>query len=240
MVCRAMSFATPPAATGTAAPATRAADRTSRLRSALLLAAALLACMGSPALAADGDATDAPPTPSLFMWGPQDVGLGLGYADGFQVAHSIYEEGDDVSALLILPHWQVTLTRQPIEPRWYKGRLQFRAEATMMANFSPRNGFAGGLALLLRYSWNTGGRIRPWFQIGAGFLGLDLDIESDQVDGFAFQPQGGVGVVWMLGGGHAIDVGVRYQHISNAFTKRPNGGIDTMQYTIGYAYYFDD
>jgi len=237
-VCRAMTLAQRPNAGRTRSPRLRVAHRSRAFRSCLIGIAVLGVGLAAPARATDDAPAEPEKKPSLFMWGPQDIGLAVGFAHGFQVAHSDYEEGDLLRALLILPHWQITLTRQPIAPRWYKGRLQFRAEATMMANFSPRNGFAGGLALLLRYSWNTRGKVRPWFQIGAGFLGLDLDIESDQIDGFAFQPQGGAGIVWMLGGGHALDFGVRYQHISNAFTRRPNGGIDSMQYTIGYAYYF--
>jgi opacity protein-like surface antigen len=238
MVCRSMISDARSKERAASPQAGRIATRSAAGLRSVALCLCLLLCGASVVSAnSDGGGADGP-RPSLFMLGPQDIGLAIGYGHGFQIAHDHFEEGDVVSALIVLPHWQITLTRQPIDPRWYKGRLQFRAEATMIANFQPRNGFAGGLALLLRYSWNTRGNVRPYFQIGAGFLGLDLDIESDQIDGFAFQPQGGIGVVWRLGKRHAIDFGVRYQHISNAFTRLPNGGIDTMQYTIGYAYHF--
>ena len=112
------------------------------------------------------------------------------------------------------------------------------AEATMIVNFSPRTGFAGGLGLLLRYHFLALDRWQPYVEGGAGFLGLALDL-ADQADGFAFQPQGGVGLLYAITPRTSVEFGTRFHHISNAFTQEPNGGIDTFQILFGATHRFE-
>jgi opacity protein-like surface antigen len=182
-------------------------------------------------------ATTAPVTPPLFGFGPQQVGLVLGYGRGIKFAGSGRTEGHQVRELIILPYWQIELTRRPVEPAWYEGTLGFRAEATILVNFAPRTGVAGGLGLLLRYSWTRWDPIIPYVQAGGGVIELDFDL-AKQADGFAFIPQGGLGLVYRLDPHLSFDLGFRFHHISNADTHQPNGGIDTLQVLAGAAYHF--
>jgi opacity protein-like surface antigen len=186
-----------------------------------------------PEKTSDASAEQAP----LFLFGPQQVGLLLGYGSGVAFAGSGQLEGHQVQELIILPYWQIELSRRPLEPAWYKGTLGFRAEGTVLINFSPRFGVAGGIGLLLRYSWTRWDPFIPYFQAGAGVIGLDFDL-YEQADGLAFIPQVGVGLVYQLNRRVTFDLGFRFHHISNAFTQFPNGGIDTLQVLAGAAYHF--
>jgi len=174
----------------------------------------------------------------LFMWGGHQLGLTLGYGHGVSFAGSGAIEGHRVRELILLPHYQIALTRPPLSRAWYRGQLSFRAEATLIVNFEPHTGVAGGLGLLLRYHFLSLGPWRPYIEGGAGFLGLDLDL-ADQVDGFAFQPQGGVGLLYAMSPRTSVELGTRFHHISNAFTRSPNGGIDSMQVLFGVTHHFD-
>ena len=151
--------------------------------------------------------------------------------------HSGVIEGYQSRELILMLHWQMEVTREPRNKGWYRGRFGLRAEPTVIINFEPRFGHAGGLGLLLRYTFQAHEHFQPWFQVGAGFLGLDLDI-ADQADGFAFMPQLGFGLNYRINRHHSVDLGFRYHHISNAFTQDPNGGIDTCQLLLGYGYHF--
>jgi hypothetical protein len=206
---------------------------TSRRRLAIVWVAAL----GLVAMASVEGAHAEDAKPPFFTWGTQEIGLSLGYGHGFDFAGSGLSEGKDVRELVILPYWQVLLTREPLESAWYKGRLALRSEGTFFVNFEPRSGFAGGLGLLLRYSFTHWAPVVPYFDGGAGFLGIDYSL-LDQADGFAFQLLFGPGIRYDVNEHYSIELGSRLVHISNAGTQSPNGGIDTVQVLAGFAYRF--
>lgn len=173
----------------------------------------------------------------FFVLGAQQVGFASGYGQGVSVTTAGAYEGHDVSELVLVGHWQIDVTRPPITPAWYKGVLALRIEPSLLVNFRPRNGVAGGVAAMLRYQWTRWGGTLPYFEAGAGIIGLDFDL-YEQADGLAFNPTAGVGVVQHLGEHWAVDLEVRFQHVSNAYTQYPNGGFDTFQYLAGVAYRF--
>ncbi len=207
--------------------------RAHRVRWLTAVMASMLIGSAFAASAEDGP-QDRPP---LFMLGEHQVGFAVGYGHGVALGLAGELEGRDVRELILIAHHQLYLTRSPISQSWARGRLAFRSELTAMINFSPRDGWAGGLGLLLRYDFLALGRLQPYAQVGAGFLYLDYEI-VDQADGFAFMPQLGAGLRWQLSPRHSFELGWRYHHISNAYTNEPNGGIDTMQILAGYAYHF--
>ena len=88
---------------------------------------------------------------------------------------------------------------------------------------------------MLRYELTRWGRTRPYLEGGAGIIGLSFDL-ADQADGLAFNPTAGVGLVHRLSDRLTLDVACRFQHISNAFTAYPNGGIEAFQYLAGISY----
>ena len=173
----------------------------------------------------------------LFRLGPQQLGLSLGYGRGVEFAGSGLIDGHRVRELIVLPHWQIDLTRPPADrpPAWYAGTLALRAEGTLLVNFSPQTGVAGGLGLLLRYQLLRWQPLVPHIEVGAGVIGLAFDL-VDQADGLAFIPQGGVGIGYRVSPRLSLDLAWRFQHISNAYTHLPNGGIDSSQILLGLAY----
>jgi opacity protein-like surface antigen len=204
----------------------------------LAIPVAMVTLSAAKAAASSGNAEETADRPPLFRFGPHQVGLSLGYGHGVKFAHSGVIEGHRVRELIVASHWQVDVTRRLAEHSWYGGVLALRAEGTLFVNFEPRSGVAGGLGLLLRYDFRGAGKAYPYVQAGAGVIGLDFDL-ADQDDGFAFIPQGGVGLVYRLSDRISFDLGVRFHHISNAYTHAPNGGIDTLQFLAGAAYHFE-
>jgi opacity protein-like surface antigen len=180
---------------------------------------------------------DADEDPDFFVLGAQQIGFSTGYGHGVSVTTAGAYEGNRVSELVLVGHWQIDVTRSPITPAWYKGVLALRIEPSLLVNFRPSSGVAGGVAAMLRYQWTRWGSTIPYFEAGAGIIGLDFDL-YEQADGLAFNPTAGVGVVQHLGEHWAVDLEVRFQHVSNAYTQYPNGGFDTFQYLAGIAYRF--
>lgn len=204
---------------------------TASARMAILLASFAVITLAFPV---HGEVSAPPP---LFGFGPQQVGAAIGYGHGVKFGGSGEIDGHRVEELILLAHWQIDITRAPISNSWLRGRTSFRAEATYFHNFEPHPGDAGGLALLLRYHFLYSDRVQPFVQAGAGFLAIEMDL-AEQSDGFAFQPQAAVGILWRQGPNHSVELAWRFHHISNADTKSRNGGIDRSQFVLGYAYHF--
>ena len=193
-----------------------------------VLLAAMAALLGAGSARADGDAP-------LFRIGPHDLGLSIGYGHGSSITSTGRIEGKLVRELVVVGVWRIALTREPREPALYKGVLSLRIEPSLIVNFEPRGGVAGGAAAMLRYELTRWGRTRPYLEGGAGIIGLSFDL-FDQADGLAFNPTAGVGLVHRLSDRLTLDVACRFQHISNAFTAYPNGGIEAFQYLAGVSY----
>jgi len=188
----------------------------------------MAALLGAGSARADGDAP-------LFRIGPHDLGLSIGYGHGSSITSTGRIEGKLVRELVVVGVWRIALTREPLEPALYKGVLSLRIEPSLIVNFEPRGGGAGGAAAMLRYELTRWGRTRPYLEGGAGIIGLSFDL-ADQADGLAFNPTAGVGLVHRLSDRLTLDVACRFQHISNAFTAYPNGGIEAFQYLAGISY----
>lgn len=193
-----------------------------------VLLAVMAALLGAGSARADGDAP-------LFRIGPHDLGLSIGYGHGSSITSTGRIEGKLVRELVVVGVWRIALTREPLEPALYKGVLSLRIEPSLIVNFEPRGGVAGGAAAMLRYELTRWGRTRPYLEGGAGIIGLSFDL-ADQADGLAFNPTAGVGLVHRLSDRLTLDVACRFQHISNAFTAYPNGGIEAFQYLAGISY----
>jgi hypothetical protein len=195
-----------------------------------LLVGAMVVQLSSPAIAQ-------PSAAPLFSFGAQQIGFSTGYGQGVAITTAGAIDGQNVSELVLVAHWQIAVTRAPIDPAWYKGVLALRIEPSLLVEFGPHDGVAGGVAAMLRYELTRWGETIPYFEAGAGIIGLDFGL-VEQADGLAFNPTAGIGVLRRFGDHWALDVAVRFQHVSNAYTQFPNGGFDTFQYLAGLAYRF--
>lgn len=115
---------------------------------------------------------------------------------------------------------------------WYRGNLELRAEGTLLAETQPSRGTAAGGSVLLRYNWLRFGSVVPFLDAGAGLLDLDLDLTS-QSDGLSFLLEAGVGSHLQLSRRAALTAEWRFQHISNADLRYPNGGINASAFLLG-------
>jgi hypothetical protein len=115
------------------------------------------------------------------------------------------------------------------------GRLEYLVEAHFARYFTPEGYMLGLLPLGGRLSIGHG-RILPYASIGAGFGWTDLT-ELDEIDRrFNFLLQASLGVRGALPGGQAWTLEVRWDHISNANTVRPNLGLNCIVVLAGWRF----
>lgn len=160
-------------------------------------------------------------------------GLALGYGSGI-TARSAQEGTNvgDVEWLTIEPYVRIRLARFGDGTHWYNGTLDGLVMGTIVINFDPRDGDAGGASAGLRYTMRPGQRLRPYFQGGLGVGKLDFKLQ-DQADGICFFIHTTLGVRWELTPRFALLAAASWQHISNAKINLPNPGLDTLGVQIG-------
>jgi lipid A 3-O-deacylase len=94
--------------------------------------------------------------------------------------------------------------------------------------------FEFGVTPVVRFIKDTGA-VRPYIEAGAGIRGLSqtrIDATYDLSSGFQFTEVVGVGA--QFGRHQQYEVGLRFQHISNADIKVPNPGINFSQLYLQY------
>jgi lipid A 3-O-deacylase len=99
---------------------------------------------------------------------------------------------------------------------------------------SRKGVFEFGLTPVVRFIKDTGA-VRPYIEAGAGVRGLSQRmINAGYNLSSAFQFSEVVGVGAQFGSHQQYEVGLRFQHISNAGIKEPNPGINFSQLYLRY------
>jgi lipid A 3-O-deacylase len=100
---------------------------------------------------------------------------------------------------------------------------------------TSRNGvFEFGVTPVVRFIKATGA-VRPYIEAGAGIRGLSKHtINASYNLSSAFQFTEVVGIGAQFGRHQQYEVGLRFQHISNAGIKEPNPGINFSQLYLQY------
>ena len=127
--------------------------------------------------------------------------------------------------------WILTEARGP---RFLRGRLEYAVDAVPVFWFFQSGGtaFGAGLSpLALKWNFDAGSRVVPYFEAGAGavFTSRDVPRGAYRVN---FTTGGAVGAHF-LRGTHNISAEIRYMHISNSGLTTYNPGINTLQVRIG-------
>jgi len=178
---------------------------------------------------------------SLFHRGSMQGGLVVGYGVGFRAGSKanrrISRELGHVRPVEVIPRLGVGVTDPFGGDAWYRGNLEILLEGALLFNTEPDFGFAGGVGSTLRYNFLPWRRVVPFVDANFGLLGLDFDL-SRQSDGFNFNVGGGSGSHWLVGERTTITTEVRWQHISNMNTQRPNDGINDVLFLIGFTRFF--
>jgi lipid A 3-O-deacylase len=185
-----------------------------------------------PALPSPGHAAD--PTPQITV-GTQEVGLSVGYLLPHRLTkyHETEQQGP-----AFMPYWMITLT-DPIGGGWYRGHVSLGAEMVYIQFQEPVLTHGVGFAPKIKYTFVALDRIRPYAEFAGGPFWTDLagkiPEESSQ---FNFVLMAGFGVSYFLTDQAALNVGYRFNHISNAGTDYPNLGLNASLPYGGFSFFF--
>jgi hypothetical protein len=187
----------------------------------------LMAALSSPIYAAD-------PTPKITV-GTQEVGLSVGYLLPHRLTqdHTTKQQG-----VVLMPSWMMTLT-DPIGGSWYRGQISLGAEMVYIQFQEPLVTHGVGFAPKIKYTFVALDRMRPYAEFAGGPFWTDLagkiPEESSQ---FNFVLMAGFGVSYFLTDQAALNIGYRFNHISNAGTRYPNLGLNASLPYGGLSFYF--
>ena len=102
---------------------------------------------------------------------------------------------------------------------------------------SPKEATAEGLKLAMRYHLIGFGRLVPYFEVNGGAGGTNLRVK--EIDStFTFVLEAGAGVSYFITDTVALNLGYRFQHISNGRTSSPNRGFNSDTGIGGVSFHF--
>jgi lipid A 3-O-deacylase len=129
------------------------------------------------------------------------------------------------------------LTRVLAPDQWYGGNLELIGSLFGLDQYRAERAYAVGLTPLLRYTFAVGGRVVPFFTVGAGATFTNIrggDLSTD----FEFNLQGGPGIDLFLRDNLALSVEYRFIHLSNASWRTPNLGVNSSNFLVGLSWFF--
>jgi Lipid A 3-O-deacylase (PagL) len=102
---------------------------------------------------------------------------------------------------------------------------------------SPHEATAQGVKVAMRYHLIGFGRLVPYLEVNGGAGGTNLRV--NEIDStFTFVVEAGAGVSYFITDTVALNVGYRFQHISNGHTSTPNRGFNSDTGIGGVSFYF--
>lgn len=173
------------------------------------------------------------PSPAQEETRSLGFGLSLGFGEGI-TARSVQDRTavGDIRWLSIQPNIHLKLAQLGDGKHWYHGTLDGLIWGTILVNFEPETGHAGGALAGLRYTMRRGSRLQPYFEGGLGVGSLDFGLR-DQADGICFFIQTSLGLRWAVSSRFALLAAATWQHASNAKINPPNPGLDTLGLQLG-------
>jgi opacity protein-like surface antigen len=182
--------------------------------------------LARPAPAFDPDATFARGT---TIFGVQVGGGAANNAEGHRTVSDIsfLTATPRVSHLFFSPFGS-GLLRSAVEPG-IEGWFQYY--------LSPHEATAQGIKVAMRYHLIGFGRLVPYLEGTAGAGGTSLKVrEIDST--FVFVVEAGAGLSYFVTDTVALNLGYRFQHISNGHTSSPNRGFNSDSGIGGVSFYF--
>jgi opacity protein-like surface antigen len=142
------------------------------------------------------------------------------------------------SGPVFMPSWMMTLT-DPIGGGWYRGQISLGAEMVYIQFQEPILTHGVGFTPKIKYTFVALDRIRPYAEFAGGPFWTDLAGKIPEQSGqFNFVLSAGLGVSYFLTDQTALNVGYRFQHISNAHTSQHNAGLNASLPFVGFSLYF--
>jgi len=176
----------------------------------------------------------ADPTPKITV-GTQEVGLSVGYLLPHRLTqdHTTKQQG-----VALMPSWMMTLT-DPIGGSWYRGQVSLGAEMVYIELQEPFLTHGLGFTPKIKYTFIALDRLRPYVEFAGGPFWTDLAGKiPEESSRFNFILTAGFGISYFLTNQVALNVGYRFQHISNAGTHYPNLGLNASLPFGGFSFYF--
>ena len=118
-----------------------------------------------------------------------------------------------------------------------KGALETGFEGWFQYYLTPSSSTAEGLKLALRYHFIGLGPLVPYFELLAGAAGTSLRTKLINST-FTFVLEGGAGLAYFVTPDVAINLGYRFQHVSNGGTSVPNTGFNSDSGVLGVSFFF--
>ena len=166
--------------------------------------------LGSLMTTAVAQATDVSPTITV---GTQEVGLTVGYMipHRLTIEHKTNQQGP-----VFMPTWLMTIT-DPVGNGWYRGQVSIGTEVVYIQFNEPVLTHGIGFTPKIKYTFVALDNIRPYVEFAGGPFWTDLAGEAPEESvEFNFVLSAGFGVSWFITPQTALNVGYRFQHISNA------------------------
>lgn len=117
-----------------------------------------------------------------------------------------------------------------------KGKWDFQFEPFVSSVFQPESNFEIGLAFFFRYVFFEKKAVSFFLRGGSGVIYISQDT-YEQATKFNFVDQICAGFKLNLTKAKIL-IEYRYRHISNAGIKRPNSGINSNIFFIGFSHHF--
>ncbi len=171
-----------------------------------------------------------------FQKGYKDFGINLGY--GFTDNIPPGSDRTDWNFVSIFPYFKYNLTG-PIGRSFYKGSLSWFVDAGAAISHSPEVGYVLGFTPIqgeYKFLWSNVDWA-PYINLGAGFAYTDWTKRGRELGSdFEFLLNGGAGIEFYKTREGAFNLNYKFWHISNAGIKRPNIGLNTHVFSIGYSF----
>jgi opacity protein-like surface antigen len=192
---------------------------------AAVVVAAVLALV-RPAPAYDAEAT--------FAKGATVLGLqvGGGAANNVEGHRTV----SDISFLTLTPRVS-HLFFSPFGSGFFRSAVEPGVEGWFQYYLSPHEATAQGIKVGMRYHLIGFGRLVPYFEGLAGAGGTSLRVREIRST-FTFVLEAGAGLSYFVTDAVALNLGYRFQHISNGHTSSPNRGFNSDSGIAGVSFFF--
>lgn len=172
------------------------------------------------------------PAPPIFKW---DFSIWIAGETGEELTNS-FTESQIWSAGLFVGR---TLTDYR-GPGWLRGNLEYAFDAMpIFEAYGPQRTHGYGFdPVILR--WNSAlhrNRLAPYVELSGGGVATPVNFPPGDTSTFNFMAKGGSGIYLQTRSREALDIGLRWSHISNANLGVDNQEFNGIQLTVAYHWF---
>jgi hypothetical protein len=162
--------------------------------------------------------------------------ISLQFAGGTPNDVEKHREAAGLNWVTIEPRFSY-LPFEPFGAGWYRSAFEPGLEGFYQRYFGTESAYAMGVKLALRYHLIGLGPLVPYFEGNAAAAGTTLGLEELH-SAFVFVLEAGAGFSYFVAPRVAVNLGYRFQHISNGGTSSPNRGLNSNSGVLGVSYHF--